>query len=67
MYEIKYSTKVKKDYKMAVKRHFDICLLQDVITKLVAAKSPPIACKDHKLQGEVSDHVNRGGKVKKNY
>ncbi|MDR3297002.1 MAG: type II toxin-antitoxin system YafQ family toxin [Prevotellaceae bacterium] len=55
MYEIKYSTKFKKDYKLLAKRHLDICLLRDVITKLVAAEPLPIACKDHKLQGEFAD------------
>lgn len=53
-YVIKSTTQFKKDYKLAQKRHQNIDLLKDVITKL--ANGEPLADKnkDHSLSGNWS-------------
>ena len=55
MYDITYSTKFKKDYKLVVKRRWDIDLLRIIITQL--ANNEPLALKhkDHRLQGKFTD------------
>lgn len=41
----------KKDYKLAVKRHQDIGLLDDIIRKLASGEQLPEKNKDHALTG----------------
>jgi mRNA interferase YafQ len=52
MYDIIYSTKFKKDYKLAVKRQLDTALLYDMITRLANGETPAVKYADHSLQGE---------------
>jgi mRNA interferase YafQ len=55
MYDITYSTKFKRDYKLAVKRHWDVDLLRIVITQLANDKLLAPKHKDHRLQGKFAD------------
>jgi mRNA interferase YafQ len=55
MYNITYSTKFKKDYKLAVKRHWDIDLFRLIITQLANNELLATKHKDHRLQGEYAD------------
>ena len=55
MYDITYSTKFKKDYKLAVKRHWDVDLLRIVITQLANDELLAPKHKDHRLQGKFAD------------
>jgi mRNA interferase YafQ len=41
MYEIRFTTRFKKDYKTAVRRGYDIGLLRQVIELLAAGKKLP--------------------------
>jgi mRNA interferase YafQ len=56
MYEIVYSTKFKKDYKLVVKRNLDIQLLRTVIELLADNKKLAPKQKDHALQGEYAEY-----------
>ena len=55
-YTIKLTTQFKKDYKLAKKRHLDIELLKDVITKLANGESLPEKHKDHALSNNWKGH-----------
>jgi mRNA interferase YafQ len=55
MYDITYSTKFKRDYKLAVKRHWDVNLLRVVITQLANGELLAPKHKDHQLQGKFAD------------
>ena len=55
MYEIIYSTKFKKDYKICKKRNLDISLLQNIVIKLANAQALDFNNFDHKLSGEYDD------------
>lgn len=56
IYEIAYSTKFKKDYKLMVKRHYDMVLLEKVITILASGQELPKEYKDHSLAGNYASH-----------
>lgn len=49
--EIVWTTQFKKDYKLAMKRHFNIELLDDIIRKLASGEQLPENNKDHALTG----------------
>lgn len=49
--EIVWTTKFKKDYKLAIKRHLDIDLLDDIIRALSRGETLPEKNKDHELSG----------------
>lgn len=49
--EIVWTTKFKKDYKLAIKRHLDIELLDDIIRVLSRGETLPEKNKDHELSG----------------
>lgn len=51
-YQIEMSTKFKKDYKRAIKRGYDIKLLQQVVALLAEGKELPQKYKDHSLTGD---------------
>jgi mRNA interferase YafQ len=55
MYDIVYSTKFKKDYKLALKRHCDVNFLRIIITRLAHNEPLGPKHKDHKLQGKYAD------------
>jgi len=54
-YEIKWTTRFKKDYKMMIKQGVDIQLLDDVITKLALGEDLPSKHKDHSLIGNYAN------------
>ncbi len=47
--DIVWTTQFKKDYKLAVKRHLDIDLLDDIIRALSCGETLPEKNKDHAL------------------
>ncbi len=49
MLTIRYHTRFKKDFKLAIKRGFDVNELQTVITLLVSEEPLPAKYKDHAL------------------
>ena len=50
-YDIIWTIQFKKDYKLALKRHLDINLLDDIIRALSQGKTLPEKNKDHALSG----------------
>lgn len=54
--EIVWTTQFKKDYKLAMKRHLDISLLDEIIRKLAKGEALPAKNKDHALSGPWSGH-----------
>ena len=53
---IVWTTKFKKDYKLAMKRHRDINLLDDIIRMLSKGETLPEKNKDHELTGNWIGH-----------
>jgi len=51
MYEIKKTTKFKKDYKLIKKRGYDLGLLGKVVDMLAEGKTLPEKYRDHELTG----------------
>lgn len=49
--DIVWTNQFKKDYKLAVKRHLDIELLDDIIRKLARGEKLSEKHKDHSLTG----------------
>lgn len=54
--DIVWTTQFKKDYKLALKRHLDIDLLDDVIRCLARGETLPEKNKDHALTGDWVGH-----------
>lgn len=50
--DIIWTTKFKKDYKLAVKRNLDISLLDDIIRTLSRGETLPEKNRDHELAGD---------------
>ena len=50
--DIVWTSQFKKDYKLAMKRHFDIGLLDDIIRQLASRETLPEKNRDHFLTGE---------------
>jgi mRNA interferase YafQ len=46
---------LKKDYKLLLKRNWDVQLLRKVVMLLVNHEPLPYKCRDHKLQGMYAD------------
>ena len=55
-YDIIWTNQFKKDYKLAMKRHLDIDLLDDIIRKLANGEELPEKNKDHALTGNWVGH-----------
>ena len=53
---IVWTTKFKKDYKLAIKRHMNIDLLDDIIRMLSRGETLPKKNKDHELTGNWAGH-----------
>lgn len=51
-YKLIYTTKFKKDYKLAVKRGLPITKLKDTITLLQTGQQLPASMQDHALTGD---------------
>ena len=54
--DIVWTTRFKKDYKLAMKRHLDIDLLDDIIRALSRGETLPEKNKDHELNGDWAGH-----------
>ncbi|MDO5424198.1 MAG: type II toxin-antitoxin system YafQ family toxin [Eubacteriales bacterium] len=54
--DIVWTTQFKKDYKLALKRHLDIDLLDDIIRALSRGETLPEKNKDHPLSGSWAGH-----------
>ena len=54
--EIVWTTQFKKDYKLALKRHLNIDLLDDIIRALSRGEALPEKNKDHPLSGDWTGH-----------
>ena len=54
--DIVWTTRFKKDYKLALKRHLDIDLLDDIIRTLARGEPLPEQNKDHALSGDWAGH-----------
>ena len=53
---IVWTTQFKKDYKLALKRHLDIELLDNIIRSLSSGETLPERNKDHALTGDWIGH-----------
>lgn len=56
MLDVFYSTKFKKDYKLAKKKKLDTERLLDVVDMLAAQQPLPPELKDHPLTGNYTGH-----------
>lgn len=54
--DIVWTTQFKKDYKLALKRHLDIALLDNVIRTLARGEALPEKNRDHALTGDWAGH-----------
>ena len=54
--DIVWTTQFKKDYKLALKRHLNIDLLDDIIRALSRGETLPEKNKDHPLSGDWIGH-----------
>ena len=54
--DIVWTNQFKKDYKLAMKRHLDIELLDNIIRKLASGEQLPEKNKDHALTGNWVGH-----------
>lgn len=50
--KVVWTSKFKKDYKLAIKRGYDIEILDNVIRQLAAGESLPRELNDHRLSGD---------------
>jgi len=55
-YSIVWTTRFKKDYKLAMKRHMDMNLIDDIIRKLSHGETLPEKNHDHELTGDWIGH-----------
>lgn len=55
-YELEITNKFKKDLKAAIKRGYDLRLLQTVVDLLCSGESLPAVYKDHNLSGNWVQH-----------
>ena len=55
-YTVKWTTKFKKDYKLALKRNLDIKKLQNIVEKLANGEKLPAENYDHPLGGNWAGH-----------
>ena len=54
--DIVWTTQFKKDYKLALKRHLDIELLDNIIRSLSRGETLPEKNRDHALTGDWAGH-----------
>ena len=54
--DIVWTSQFKKDYKLAMKRHLNIDLLDDIIRALSNGETLPEKNRDHALTGDWSGH-----------
>jgi mRNA interferase YafQ len=56
MYEVDYTNQYKKDYKLCMKRKYDIPLLDDLLTALAKTGTVPAINKPHTLSGKLQGY-----------
>ncbi len=56
MLKVRYSSKFKKDFKVIVKRGYNIALFEEVLTILREEKPLPEKYCDHALKGDYTGH-----------
>ncbi len=56
MFDIKFTSKFKKDFKRLKKQGKDLSKLSDVLVKLSTGESLPESMHDHLLQGNYAGH-----------
>ncbi len=56
MLKVRYSNKFKKDFKIIIKRGYDVALFENVLEILRAEKPLPEKYCDHALKGEYMGH-----------
>ena len=56
MLKVRYSSKFKKDFKVIIKRGYDISLFEEVLTLLREEKALPEKYNDHTLKGDYIGH-----------
>ena len=56
MLDLRYSTKFKKDFKICLKRHYKMELLQQIIDILRIPETLPPKNKDHNLTGNYNGY-----------
>lgn len=56
MLDVRYSTKFKRDFKLCVKRGYNMVLLQKVIDTLKIPEVLPVKNMDHDLNGSYSKY-----------
>lgn len=54
--DIAWTSQFKKDYKLAMKRHMNMDLLDDAIRTLAAGEELPVKNRDHALSGDWAGH-----------
>lgn len=55
-YIVKPTSQFKKDYKLILKRHLDVNLLEDVVARLATGEPLPEKHRDHELTGNWAGH-----------
>ena len=55
-HDIVWTTQFKKDYKLALRRHLNIALLDDIIRMLARGEPLPEKHRDHALTGSWAGH-----------
>ena len=55
IYNLEYTCRFKKDYKLLIKRGYDELLIQNVISIIANGAHLPIKFRSHKLSGEYKD------------
>jgi mRNA interferase YafQ len=58
MYELSRSTQFKKDYKLIVKRNYDLHKLEDLLKLLISGNPLPKEYKNHPLSGNFKNHFD---------
>ena len=56
MLKVRYSSRFKKDFKLVIRRGYNISLFEEVLTLLRVEKTLPEKYNDHALKGEYTGH-----------
>ena len=56
MLKVRYSSRFKKDFKLVIRRGYNISLFEEVLTLLREEKTLPEKYNDHALKGEYTGH-----------
>ena len=56
MLKVRYSSRFKKDFKVIIKRGYDVSLFEEVLSLLRKEKNLPEKYSDHALKGDYMGH-----------